>query len=190
MDGLLKGMLTYYPLTDKTVEAFTSICEEMSYTKNDFLLRADEMCNYVFYLKKGLLGYYIDDEKGDSIYKMFFEEESVVTATVATILEKPSRFNIIALEDCEVIRYPVRVYRRMLEEFPDLAMYHIRYIEDNWIVAKEPLEISLKSETAKQRYLQLLQQPSLFNRLKQHHIASYLGVTPTQVSRIRRELNL
>ncbi|WP_241315619.1 hypothetical protein [Chryseobacterium arthrosphaerae] len=57
------------------------------------------------------------------------------------------------------------------------------------MVKKEPLEVSLKYETAKQRYVFLLENRSLYNRLKQNQIASYLGITPTQLSRIRKELS-
>ncbi len=57
------------------------------------------------------------------------------------------------------------------------------------MVRKEPLEINLKRESAKQRYIQLYQNQHLFQRLKQHHIASHLGITPTQLSRIRKEIN-
>jgi hypothetical protein len=65
----------------------------------------------------------------------------------------------------------------------------MHYLEKNWVVKKEPLEVSLKYETAKKRYLQLVENTSLYNRLKQHHIASYLGITPTQLSRIKKEIH-
>ena len=68
--------------------------------------------------------------------------------------------------------YLAKEYRKLLTKYHDLALFHIRYLEQNWIVNKEPLEISLKHETAKQRYLKLLKEPDLYNRLKQHHIAS------------------
>lgn len=121
--------------------------------------------------------------------KFSLKKRTFVASTAAIIKDKPSDFNIIALEDCSVIKYPVKAFREMIGKYHDLALFHIHYLEKNWVVKKEPLEISLKHETARQRYLQLLENKPLHDRLKQHHIASYLGITPTQLSRIKKDIN-
>ncbi|WP_313374055.1 hypothetical protein [Chishuiella sp.] len=90
----------------------------------------------------------------------------------------------------ELIVYSAQKFRELLLKYHDLALFHINYLERNWVVKKEHLEIDLKWETAKQRYLELIQNKNIFNRLKQHHIASYLGITPTQLSRIRKEIKI
>ncbi|MCS4305400.1 CRP-like cAMP-binding protein [Chryseobacterium sp. BIGb0232] len=185
----LKEINTYYPLSEKTTAALMDICSEEHFQKNELLLESGNMARYYYFIKSGLIGYYMTDEAGSSIYKIFFEENSFVASTAAIIKNVPSDFSIIALEDCSVIKYPVKMYRELLEQYHDLALFHIRYLEKNWVVKKEPLEVSLKFETAKQRYLLLLENKSLYNRLKQHHIASYLGITPTQLSRIKKEIN-
>lgn len=185
----LQQISQYHPLSDETINALLEICTEEVYLKNDHLLEAGNMARYYYFIKSGLVGYYTIDEGGDSIYKIFFEENSFVASTAAIIKNEPSEFSIIALEDCAVIQYPVKAYRELLETHHDLALFHIHYLEKNWVVKKEPLEVSLKYETAKQRYLFLLENRSLYNRLKQNQIASYLGITPTQLSRIRKELS-
>ncbi|WP_338129753.1 Crp/Fnr family transcriptional regulator [Chryseobacterium arthrosphaerae] len=185
----LQQINQYYPLSDETASALLEICTENIYRKNEHLLQAGNMARYYYFIKSGLAGYYTIDESGDSIYKTFFEENSFVASTAAIIKNEPSEFSIIALEDCTVIQYPVKAYRELLEKHPDLALFHIHYLEKNWVVKKEPLEVSLKYETAKQRYVFLLENRSLYNRLKQNQIASYLGITPTQLSRIRKELS-
>lgn len=186
---LLKQINTYYPLSKETTAALMDICSEEHYKKNELLLEAGNMARYYYFIKSGLIGYYTIDEEGNYIYKIFFEENSFVASTSAIIKNEPSDFSIIALEDCSVIKYPVKTFRELLEKHHDLALFQIQYLEKNWVVKKEPLEVSLKYETAKQRYLLLLQNKSLYNRLKQHHIASYLGITPTQLSRIKKEIN-
>lgn len=185
----LKQVNTYYPLSEETITALLDICSEEQYKKNELLLEAGNMARYYYFIKSGLIGYYTIGEDGNYIYKIFFEENSFVASTSAIIKNEPSEFSIIALEDCSVIKYPVKAFRELLEKHHDLALFHLRYLEKNWVVKKEPLEVSLKFETAKQRYLSLLDNKPLHDRLKQHHIASYLGITPTQLSRIKKEIN-
>ncbi|VEH20741.1 DNA-binding transcriptional activator YeiL [Chryseobacterium nakagawai] len=185
----LKQINTYYPLSKQTTAALIEICSEEHFQKNELLLESGSMARYYYFIKSGLIGYYTTDEEGNNIYKIFFEENSFVASTSAIIKNEPSDFSIIALEDCSVIKYPTKAFRELLEKHHDLALFHIKYLEKNWVVKKEPLEVSLKFETAKQRYLLLLKNKSLYDRLKQHHIASYLGITPTQLSRIKKEIN-
>lgn len=187
MKELLEQINAYYPLSEETVGALMNICTEEKFRKNDLLQEAGSAARYYYFIKSGLVGYYTVDEQGDSVYKIFFEEKSFVASTAAVIKDKPSDFNIIALEDCSVIRYPAKAFRELITKYHDLALFQIHYLEKNWVVKKEPLEISLKHETARQRYLQLLENKSLHDRLKQHHIASYLGITPTQLSRIKKK---
>lgn len=185
----LKQINSYYPLSDETTADLAKICSEESFQKNEHLLESGNMARYYYFIQSGLIGYYTTDDEGNNRYKIFFEENSFVASTSAIIKNEPSEFSIIALEDCSVIKYPVKAFRELLEKHHDLALFHIRYLEKNWVVKKEPLEVSLKFETAKQRYLLLLENKHLHDRLKQHHIASYLGVTPTQLSRIRKNTN-
>ncbi|UKB81712.1 Crp/Fnr family transcriptional regulator [Chryseobacterium sp. MEBOG07] len=189
MSEFVKQINQYYPLSEETVKALLDICTEEYYHKNDILLKSGSMARYYYFLRSGLIGYYTVDEQGNNIYKIFFEENSFVASTASIIKNEPSDFNIVALEDCSVIKYPVKAYRELLEKYHDLALFHMHYLEKNWVVKKEPLEVSLKYETAKQRYVQLLENESLYSMLKQHHIASYLGITPTQLSRIKKEIH-
>lgn len=163
------------------------ICRVKHFKKNELMLQAGDLALYYYFVQKG--GYYTIDENGAIIYKIFFEENNFVASTAAIIEGKPSNFNIIALEEVTLITYPANAFRKLVKKHHDLALFHINYLEKNLVVRKEPLEINLKWESAKQRYIQLYQNQHLFQRLKQHHIASYLGITPTQLSRIRKEIN-
>ncbi|WP_228448396.1 Crp/Fnr family transcriptional regulator [Chryseobacterium sp. CH25] len=125
----LKQMNSYYPLSEETISAIMAICSEEHYQKNELLLESGSMARYYYFIQSGLIGYYTTDEEGSSIYKIFFEEHSFVASTSAIIKNEPSDFNIIALEDCSVIKYPVKAFRELLEKYHDLALFHIRYLE-------------------------------------------------------------
>ncbi|APA91033.1 MULTISPECIES: Crp/Fnr family transcriptional regulator [Myroides] len=189
MQDFLKQIHSYYSISEETQKALLSICKIVHYKKNDLVLRAGDLARYYYYIREGLLGYYSIDEQGNTIYKIFFEEKSFVASTSAIIEHKPSDFSIVALEDTALIIYPAQEFRDLVHQYHDLALFQINYLERNWVVKKEPLEINLKWESAKQRYIKLYENQRLYNRLKQHQIASYLGITPTQLSRIRKELN-
>jgi CRP-like cAMP-binding protein len=187
----LQKMQLYYPLSDHCKQDLIKLLDKKSIAKGDFLLSAGEVPKFFYFVNKGLFSYYHVTENGDPIIKKFFAEHTFIASMSALIEQKPSLFAIAALENSEVLQFSANRFRDLMEIHHDLAMYHIRYIEKNWIVAKENLEISLKYETAKDRYIQFKEEHKpILHRLKQHQIASFLGITPTQLSRIRKDLNL
>ncbi|WP_293955173.1 MULTISPECIES: Crp/Fnr family transcriptional regulator [unclassified Sphingobacterium] len=188
IEKLLFEMNSYAPLSPATTEVLKTIFHVKQFKKNELILQAGEYAKYYYFVCKGLLGYYKLDADGNIIYKLFFDENSFCASTAAIIEEKPSKFSIVALEDVQLIQYSAKVFRELIATHHDLALFQLAYLEKNWVVKKEPLEIELKWKSARERYMELYKNQSLFKRLKQHHIASYLGVTPTQLSRIRKEL--
>lgn len=90
-----------------------------------------------------------------------------------------------ALEDTTVLEYNFDAFRKLVPMYPDIASFYIRYMEQHWIIDKEPYEISLRNDSSAVRYDAFLKRyPELVTRLKKQYIAAYLGITPTQLSRI------
>lgn len=189
MESLVEELNTYAPLSAACTAAFLNIVRPKKITKHSFYLNAGDQPRTIAFITKGLLSYEYISAAGTFVIKRFFAERSFIASTAALIKKEPSLFGIRALEDTEVLEYDAAAFRKLMEQFPDLALFHIRYLEKNWVADKEEAEVILKYQTAGQRYLTFLKEsPALISRLKQHHIASYLGVTPTQLSRIRKEL--
>ncbi len=104
-------------------------------------------------------------------------------------MNRPSEFCIEALEDSTVVVIPYKAYRTLINKYTDLKDFYIAYLEKNWVIEKEPIQVALALTDATQRYLNCLENhPNIENRVAQHHIASHLGITPTQLSRIRQKL--
>ena len=88
-----------------------------------------------------------------------------------------------------LIEIDFAAYRKLMLEKDDLKLFQIYYLEKNWLMAKDAREIEIVQEDATVRYQRfLIEHSSLVERLPQYHIASHLGITPTQLSRIRKKL--
>lgn len=189
MDTFIEEVRKYYNLSDEAMQAFCSIIKEREIKKGDFFIHQGQIPRTTFFIQKGLMSIYNIAENGDTIIKKFFYEKSFVSVPASYITQTPSLFSIEALEDTHILEYSSDGYYYLIKQFHDMAFFHINYIELNWIVAKEPLEISLKYRTAKSRYFDFLDEyKPILPRLKQHQVASFLGITPTQLSRIKKEI--
>jgi CRP-like cAMP-binding protein len=190
MDAFWNFIEGYKVLSEESKTAWSALLKESEVKKDDYLLKNGVIPKEITFVKKGLFSYDYTNEKGDKVIKKFFPENYLVSSTSALLLQAPGIFSVQALEDCEVISYSFEKFRELTEKHNDIAAFYIKYLEQKWVVEKEFDEIALKSETAKQRYLVFKEKyPELIPRLKLHHIASYLAITPTQLSRIRAELN-
>jgi CRP-like cAMP-binding protein len=179
----------YGTLSAESRDAWASILQKKTFARNEYFVKEGQVPKTVGFVVKGLFSQYFTADNGDVIIKRFFPEEYFTASISALLTASASNFTIKALEPTIVLEYDFASFKELTRRYSDMAALYIRYMELHWIIEKEPLEISLRYETAKSRYVDFLKQfPALEPRLKQHEIASYLGVTPTQLSRIRAEL--
>lgn len=188
--GALRDTLSsYYPLSDETWSAFKTICKYRELEKNEILYLAGEVPGSFSFVYSGLLRVFTVDKKGNEYNKNFFDEGKFPGAMTALLKSEPSEFTIEALEDSVIIEIHFQRFRQLLLERDDLKMLQIHYLERNWLLAKDAREVEIVQEDAAQRYRRFLCEFStLAGRLPQYHIASHLGITPTQLSRIRKNL--
>ncbi len=144
----------------------------------------------VGFVVSGLFRYYYIDRKGEEFTKGFFPENSVLSSYSAIVQNRPSYFTIQALEDSviEVVDF----YKLKMSFEPQIWWkdFLLAQIQKGFIV-KETREREFLLLDAEQRYLNFRERfPTLENRVKQHIIASYLGITPESLSRIRKKINL
>jgi CRP-like cAMP-binding protein len=188
-DDFISEVMQYYPLSHNALNEFIKILQIKHIKKGEYLLRQGKVPASYGFIQYGLFSYFHTYNNGDEVIKKFFAEKSFIASTAALIEQKPSLFAIQALEDSKIFVYPKKAYQDLMILYPEISFFHINYLEKNWVVSKEPLEIDLKYKTAKIRYQKFIEDNiHLQNRLKQHQISSYLGITPTQLSRIRKDL--
>ena len=108
---------------------------------------------------------------------------------MALLTSSPSALTFEKVGDTLLIEINFTAYRQLMLEKNNLKLFQIYYLEKNWLLAKDSLEIEIVQDDATARYLRFIDEhPSLVNYLAQYHIASHLGITPTQLSRIRKNL--
>jgi len=176
---------TYHALSPEAEAAWHALLQEKVYPKEENFVSEGQVPRKVAFVVKGLFSQYYTSNEGDIVIKYFFPENRIAGSIVSMLSNTASMFTIAAIEPTTVLEYSFAEFRKLTERFPDIAGFYMRYMEQHWIIEKEPYEISLRHDTAKVRYDDFLKKyPGLIKRLKKHHITSYLGITPTQLSRI------
>ncbi|MBO9632475.1 MAG: Crp/Fnr family transcriptional regulator [Chitinophagaceae bacterium] len=175
----------YYPITAISEEAWSNLLKEKTYRKGELLVKEGQVPRRFAFVCQGLLYQSYFPPEGEMIIKYFFPENRLAASVTATMTATPSAFAITAIEDTQVLEYDFSAFRKLVDIHQDIALFYINYLEKHWVIEKEPLEISFRSDTAAVRYQKFLQSHEhIIPRLKKYHIASYLGITPTQLSRI------
>jgi CRP-like cAMP-binding protein len=176
---------SYYLISEEAEITWAKLLQEKLYKKGENFISEGQKPKKVAFVVNGLFSQYYIADNGDIIIKYFFPEERLAASVSAMLNNTASMFTITAIEDTTVLEYDFFEFKKLFDVHPDIATFYISYIELHWITEKEPLEISFRNDTAKTRYEVFLNKyPNLVKRLKKHHIAAFLGITPTQLSRI------
>lgn len=180
---------TYADLSAKAEQAWAALLRRRRYGRDEPFIRAGDVPTAHAFVVEGLFYQHHVGPNGDLVIKYFFPESRIAASVSATLLGAPSLFTITAIEDSTVLEYDFAAFRRLAAQFPDIAAFYISYLERHWVIEKEPQEIAFRHDDAMSRYRDFIRrEPDLHKRLKQHHIAAWLGITPESLSRLRRAI--
>ena len=189
LQNLKSKFESYAPISENSWQLIDSIVEFQSVKKGELLLRNGEVAKEIYLICEGALRAFITDVAGNTYNKNIFLEGDFAGSKASLLQQTPSNFEIEALEDSILININYKKYKELIFKNDDLKNFYISYLENHWVIEKEQREISLVMENATERYLKLLSEhPDISERIALHHIASHLGITPTQLSRIRKAL--
>jgi len=157
--------------------------------KKQYVLQEGDVCKYIAFVEKGLLRSYMINEKGQEHINQFAFEGWWIADQFSYLTGEPSKYNIEAMEDCELLLLSKQAEEQMLQQIPKLERY-FRILLQNSLVATQKRLASSLSQSAEERYHELIQDcPStLPHRIPQHMLASFLGITPETLSRIRKNI--
>lgn len=164
------------------------LIKSVSVKKDNYFLMAGEIPNRIGFVVSGLLRLFYIDSKGMEINKYFCLENSLAISYSAFLLREESKLYIQALEDSDLYVIDYKAYNQLIESHHcwEIAA---RKLAEMLFIIKEKKEAALLLNSAQERYLTFLKDyPHLEKRINQYHIASYLGITPESLSRIRSNL--
>lgn len=189
-DLLFKNISHKVPLTEEEQLLCKSFYTEKKLRKKQYLLQEGDLCKYTAFVTKGVLRSYTLDDKGMEHIVQFAMEDWWITDMYSFLTGEPALYNIDAMEDAEVLLITKVAQDEMVLQVPKMERY-LRLLMQSNLVAMQRRIVSSLNFTAEDRYLQLLAaSPTITQRVPQHQVASYLGITPETLSRIRRQMAL
>ncbi len=188
MEEIKKFIDTIYPMSDSDWGLFSSKLQEKKFKKNSIVIETGAIENYVSFISEGVVRFYIPHEENDLTFGFLFENE-FVTAYDSFITQTPSHYQIETLTDATLWRISFEDLQEVYKKTESGNLIGRRMAENMFLI-KSKREISLLNKTAEERYLDLFQErPKLLKQIPLKYIASYIGVTPQALSRIRRRIS-
>lgn len=171
---------------------FVSIIEnnliEKHIKKNEIILRQGESCLHTFFVAKGLLRAYTIDQTGKEHILQFAPENWLISDRSSVLFRDDSEQFIEAVEDSKVIMMNETFFEKVSEISPSFRAYNLFALNNHIRHLHKRINLLL-SATAEVRYLDFIRlYPDVTLRVPQWMIASYLGITPESLSRVRKEL--
>ena len=166
----------------------SSFYETKSVAKNEFLLKDGEVCNATYFVEKGLLRMYSIDKNGKEHILHFAPENWILVDRSSLYLNQPSDYYIDAVEPSEVLVLSPEYFDFLAENQPSVIAKQNVLLHKH-VSSLQKRITQLLGATAEERYVDFLKTyPNIFERVPQWMVASYLGITPESLSRVRKEL--
>jgi CRP-like cAMP-binding protein len=186
---LRSHILKRIDLSDEEFARSTTFFIPKKLRRHQFLLHEGEVCRSYAFVVKGCLRLYSVDDKGEEHIVQFAIEDWWISEPYSALTGEPSEYNIDALEDTELLLLDRSAEEKLLKEIPKFDRLFRLLLENRFVANQRRINATL-STSAEERYLSFLRSyPAIAQRVPQSQIASYLGITPQSLSRIRKELS-
>ena len=175
-------------LSEADKEAIQTFFVSKKIRKHQYLLQEGDVCKNLAFVAKGLLRTYNVDDKGYEHMSVFGWEGWWLSDFNSFLTGDTAVFNIDAIENSELLLISRADYESLTLSVPIMDRY-FRILYQNSIVTKERRLMSSITHSAEEKYVQLVQSsPEMIERVPQNLIASYLGIAPETLSRIKKNL--
>ncbi|CAM1353022.1 Crp/Fnr family transcriptional regulator [Tenacibaculum insulae] len=187
MDFFRNFVYSLHNVSENSFEKFQGLTKNLKLLKHHKIVSLGQIPIYFYILKKGVIRSYMIDEKGKEHTKTIYTP-IVTSGNLGALIKKtPSNLIYECLTDCEVIECCYPSFCELSSKNHDLSIFHYKVLQAIFI-REEAKILNLLMLNATERYEELQERsPGIDNLINQYHIASYLNITPVQLSRIRRD---
>ena len=183
-----RSIAKYIRLNEEELSFFHSLLRHRKVPRKTFLLQEGEVCDFEAYIIKGCIRTYYLDKEGVETILLFAVEEWWASDITSFTERKPSNVFIETVEECELLTIDYAGKSRLFEKVPAFERMFRLLVQRSLSVLQQRFYSSI-SETAEERYLQFLEKyPLVAQRVPQHQIARYIGVSPEFLSKVRSTL--
>jgi len=173
------------PLADDEWQSFSSLFSEVRLEKGEYFSIEQRTETKIGFLLNGVVRAFYRNNNGIEYNKTFFTDNEFFGAYAALVTKQTNHINIQALTDCRILTAHYSQITELFRPYRNIETL-ARLIAEQFYIEKEKREIELVLLQADERYRLFKEAyPNIENLIPQYHIASYLGITPTQLSRIR-----
>lgn len=176
------------PLTEPTWQKIEPLFRKATLDQHQHFVKANETAGKIAFLESGIVRAYFINSEGKEYNKQFFVAPSIIGAYTSLLTGRPNLIPQQAMTDCITWALDYREITSRYNECPDLERL-ARKIAEYYFLEKEKKELEIVLLNATERYeIFRKEYPGIEQHIAQYHVASYLGITPIQLSRIRHAL--
>jgi CRP-like cAMP-binding protein len=187
MNFLKKITKLYFPYqSDAFTQKLSNILTKKKYSEKEIIVKLKEIPSKFYILKKGIVRSYIVGSQGKEHIKILYTKNNIFAPMTALIRRKPSVYSFDCLTDCEILEGNYSDLLALTNSDLEFSILYSKILEEMYIRTGNKIH-DLSILNATERFIKLKKEkPTIENQIKQYHIASYLNITPTQLSRIKR----
>ena len=187
--SLITFIESIVPIPRQTVEEIVTHFQSIEIKKNDYFIKKGRICNNYLFLECGFIRAFTFDTEGNEVTTEFYSENQIVFEVGSFFQKTESKETYQALENCNGWYLTFDQLQVLFHSLPEFREFGRMILVKGYISFKHRT-LSLINESAEQRYESLIKtRPEIFQKAPLKYIASYLGITDTSLSRIRKEVS-
>ena len=188
-DALQTYLQARATFTEKELDFIRTIFLARSLRAGESLQQAGEVAKHAAFVARGCLRSYVIDSKGKEHIVMFAPENWWLADSISLATKAPSQYFVDAIEESDILLIDPVSHEKLIERVPGYAAAFRKGLQKH-AAAKDERIVKSLSNTAEERYLDFMATyPSIATRVPQWMVASYLGVSPETISRVRKKLS-